>query len=373
MFIVALIMLIPSLSLATDVGGIINIDTTWDSAGSPYNLINTVEVAEGVTLTIEPGVQINRGEDVNVIALSGSLYAVGTESAKVFFNGIALIRRSINTAMRIEFGEFSGEGGLIYGRHLTLRNSTLQSGTKVELLDGDCYVEKNIFYDALLIIYNTELNVIRNNVFYPVSAYPAAIGVGAYCSNPLIEYNSFLNTNLIAIELGTGDTECSLIASSNYWNTRDKATIDTMIYDGNDNLQIKGFVIYDPILDEPHPDTPPVAILRADPEVGPAALEVNFTTQSPLAITSWHWDFGDGGTSTDQNPAHIYTDPGIYVAELTVTDELGLQHTDSCHITVKKRLAMPWIPLLLLDSDRRHITAKNGKAMPWIPLLLLDE
>jgi len=34
----------------------------------------------------------------------------------------------------------------------------------------------------------------------------------------------------------------------------------------------------------------------------------------------WHWDFGDDETSDEQNPIHIYTNPGNYTASLTVTD-----------------------------------------------------
>ena len=39
----------------TDVGGIIDTDTVWDLAGSPYNITATLQIAEGVTLTVEPG------------------------------------------------------------------------------------------------------------------------------------------------------------------------------------------------------------------------------------------------------------------------------------------------------------------------------
>jgi PKD repeat protein len=35
---------------------------------------------------------------------------------------------------------------------------------------------------------------------------------------------------------------------------------------------------------------------------------------------SWHWDFGDGNTSTQQNPSHIYNQIGVYSATLTVND-----------------------------------------------------
>jgi PKD repeat protein len=41
------------------------------------------------------------------------------------------------------------------------------------------------------------------------------------------------------------------------------------------------------------------------------------------APTSWFWDFGDGNTSTDQNPTHIYTAPGLYTVSLTVSNEYG--------------------------------------------------
>jgi gliding motility-associated-like protein len=38
------------------------------------------------------------------------------------------------------------------------------------------------------------------------------------------------------------------------------------------------------------------------------------------AITSWLWDFGDGNTSTDTNPAHIYNNVGNYVVTLTISN-----------------------------------------------------
>ena len=43
---------------ATNVSGVINADTTWTAAGNPYILTGDVLVAEGVTLTIGPGVNV---------------------------------------------------------------------------------------------------------------------------------------------------------------------------------------------------------------------------------------------------------------------------------------------------------------------------
>jgi serine protease len=40
-------------------------------------------------------------------------------------------------------------------------------------------------------------------------------------------------------------------------------------------------------------------------------------------VTDWHWDFGDGATSTERNPTHVYAAAGTYPVTLTVTDNDG--------------------------------------------------
>ena len=54
-------------------------------------------------------------------------------------------------------------------------------------------------------------------------------------------------------------------------------------------------------------------------------LVCTFTDQSTDdgTIVSWAWTFGDGGTSTAQNPSHTYAAPGVYTVHLTVTDNTG--------------------------------------------------
>jgi PKD repeat protein len=68
---------------------------------------------------------------------------------------------------------------------------------------------------------------------------------------------------------------------------------------------------------------PPVADFSGSPTSGPAPLTVTFTDQSTGDITSWSWDFGDGGTSTDQNPTHTYTSTGYYTVSLMVSGPGG--------------------------------------------------
>ena len=64
---------------------------------------------------------------------------------------------------------------------------------------------------------------------------------------------------------------------------------------------------------------------------GCGPLTVNFTESSTVpfgSITDWFWDFGDGNTSTQQEPTHIYQDPGVYTVSLTVTSNTGCTSTD---------------------------------------------
>ena len=57
---------------------------------------------------------------------------------------------------------------------------------------------------------------------------------------------------------------------------------------------------------------------------GPAPLTVQFTDESNvLGAYQWYWEFGDGLTSSGQNPSHTYTQDGLYTVRLTVTGTGG--------------------------------------------------
>ena len=74
--------------------------------------------------------------------------------------------------------------------------------------------------------------------------------------------------------------------------------------------------------------TPPTVSFEGTPTSGTAPLVVRFTATAPGSPESFAWDFGDGGTSTEQEPVYTYTLPGTYTVELTVKYASGSQSSD---------------------------------------------
>ncbi len=80
---------------------------------------------------------------------------------------------------------------------------------------------------------------------------------------------------------------------------------------------------------------PPVADFSGTPLTGIAPLTVQFTDISTGQIDSWSWQFGDGQTSSQQSPQHLYQNAGTYNVSLTVTGQGGTDtETKNGYITV---------------------------------------
>ncbi|WP_256714362.1 PKD domain-containing protein [Microbacterium sp. RU33B] len=108
------------------------------------------------------------------------------------------------------------------------------------------------------------------------------------------------------------------------------------------------------------------SVTVAPANVGPTAvigsvatgLSVTFTaadsTDSDGSIVSYQWVFGDGETSTDAGPTHVYAASGSYTVSLTVTDDDGATHTASTVVTVA---AANNAPTALFESSMSGLTA----------------
>lgn len=69
----------------------------------------------------------------------------------------------------------------------------------------------------------------------------------------------------------------------------------------------------------------PKAIFRAYPIKGVPPLKVRFQNFSTGNLVRYLWDFGDGTTSIERNPIHIYRSEGIYSVKLNIITTLGSQ------------------------------------------------
>ncbi len=102
-------------------------------------------------------------------------------------------------------------------------------------------------------------------------------------------------------------------------------------------------------------------------------LTVVLTNNSENAYY-YHWDFGDGNTSTQQNPTHKYNGIGVYKITLTVTSQMGNRSSVSKNVTVEaptkcyfagvtyKKLSVnnKYIKFKLIDDDLFTTTWVNS-------------
>lgn len=70
---------------------------------------------------------------------------------------------------------------------------------------------------------------------------------------------------------------------------------------------------------------------------------IQFKDLSDQRAVKWEWDFGDGGTSTEQDPTHVFGKKGDFEVELVIIDQYGCQKSwkETVSITRSYRLMVP--------------------------------
>lgn len=272
----------------TEARGIISQDTDWTLDKSPYVLTENVQIEEGVTLTIEPGVVVEgNGKEIQTF---GTLEAVGTESNLIRFNNVHLSPGSSIFGdyffINIQYAEiFSGSvykpGSTGYGC-INLRDSIIRDCERFLYLwypKENCYIERNIFINSGGISVGTSNDIkvyIRNNIFFDQHTDYAIENWASYNeSETIVEYNSFLNTDRVAVRLPPRYPGVKLTAKNNFWNTTDPEIIESMIYDRHDDLNVAGYIEYVPFLEKSHDDTPVVELLITTNVLPPNSGSVN--------------------------------------------------------------------------------------------------
>ena len=118
----------------------------------------------------------------------------------------------------------------------------------------------------------------------------------------------------------------------------------------------------------------PVVNFTADDTDGCVTHCVNFTDLSTVttgSITGWSWDFGDGGSSTAQNPNHCYTVAGTYDVTLTVTSSNGcsMTYTNFAYIVVYPLPVAEFSaspnPASIIDPTIHFTDLSQGNPITW--------
>lgn len=186
----------------------------------------------------------------------------------------------------------------------------------------------NNFTAAKAIIANVTFNktsVNVTNVFLNTTAIPAGTliseispsegwvmvnasnvsGVTASSTSPLVDIQfDVLDSSNITVPLNYASSPKYISNSS---------VLSDVVYTVPGALSLSGF--------------PPTTTITANFSIsnvsGIQPLLTHFTdtsTTSEATIDTWHWDFGDGNTSTDQNPDHTYEVSGTHSVNLTITN-----------------------------------------------------
>jgi hypothetical protein len=274
----------------TTVGGILGENTTWTLENSPYIITDTVQIPENIVLTIEPGVVIesalNSSEDY-MFVLHGKIVARGTVDNKIVFDG-GCTATGFSQDPESYGSSFFTTGGapsdpqvildhcviqngnrFYWGTrgHLNLTNSELTNlgltfwgyngDSQIYSSGQDVYIQNNLFINTTGFgIAHLDANVFMRYNLFTENRGPLVRSTQGLESRTFINYNSFIEVSETVLRLSSSGTDVILDATNNYWGTIDTSMIDSWIFDGNDDINIRGVIEYSPILTEPHPDTP---------------------------------------------------------------------------------------------------------------------
>jgi gliding motility-associated-like protein len=107
----------------------------------------------------------------------------------------------------------------------------------------------------------------------------------------------------------------------------------------------------------------PTASFTQDKTQGCLPLIVNFTETATGNISSYFWDFGNGNTSTLQNPGAVYAKSGVFNVKLIVTDNTGkkdsILRTTAVTVFDNPKAAYVGVPTGICEGQKVKFTDKS--------------
>jgi hypothetical protein len=261
------------------VGGILRVNTTFARLNSPYQLTSTIQIPEGVTIEVEPGVVINGALVDLMFLVQGRLVMSGSRANPVRLTGkpkAFLSNKGSKATAKIELNGVSFEGG---GSIMPPTGSSGDSTfmmSNCEVVDVNSYtylaypggtsiIEKSAFRNSAGFSVGFDARegsntgfkrvIFRNNLFSgpSVSGY-WILNWAAYGSSLEVEGNSFIGGPYTALKVIYDSSKIN--ASQNYWGTSNSAVIQDMILDQNDDLEYKSIINVGSPLSAHNPITP---------------------------------------------------------------------------------------------------------------------
>lgn len=175
------------------------------------------------------------------------------------------------------------------------------------------------YKSAALIIYLLVFNFVSNGQS-PVANFSAPIQTG--CSPLTINFQDLSTGNPFSWNWDFGNGQLSTVRNPTVnYSTPGTYTVRLVVRNsaGIDEELKTNYITVAPS---------PIANLSANMTTACAPATIQFTDRSTIppgagSITNWLWDFGDGTTSTLQNPSHAYTAVGFYTISLSITSTTG--------------------------------------------------
>lgn len=222
---------------------------------------------------------------------------------------------------------------------VTLRSGCTYSETKVDsvFVDGP---DGNFIYDATLSCSNTSVQFIASGL-YNLSGLTWDFGDGITTD---VEATGISSDTIDHIYTSSGSRTPSLILHAA------GATCSSLALFNSALGQIK------------ISDSPRAEFISSAEDGICENIEITFTDRSSqidptYAINQWLWDFGDGTSSTEQNPTHTFSQSGDYIISLTVINEVG------CSDTISKTFS-----IAELDDLSANFTYDPIRTCPGTPI-----
>jgi PKD repeat protein len=312
-------------------GTIVNAQWNFGDQTSGSGLLTSHIYAAGGTYTVNLTVTDNRGGSA-----SASLELIVVEPPKIITdfqdhsvvktnNMSVKIQSSTTTTTEIKIG---GETALITPSQDFI--FYLQEGLNqfvVQTTDSNGIVATKSFEDLSLIFDN--ILPVANFTFSPQNA----IAPGTVTFNGTTSFDPDLDAIVdYRWSFADGTFGTGAVVSHNYQQAGEYLTSLTVTDARGGKHTVQQWVSV-------KANQPPRADFLAETHTDTGVLRLNLNAAASEdvdgSITGYLWSFGDGSTSTEQNPEHIYSGPNTYSVSLTVTDDRGAQTTESRFIEVR--------------------------------------